>query len=182
MPRALLALALAALALASCGGGGSSQAGSPCPARVADVLGAGARGTARARSLDVVTCDYRARRAAGTAGAGGAVVRVTVDTAPQAQVRFGRWVDERGQAYLGAPRAELPQVLAGIGDGAAWVPAARELVAVGNGRLVTVLVVRGERRRPLRATAVAVARAALAARAVAATAGASVRGGRASST
>lgn len=102
-------------------------------------------------------------------------MRVTVDTAPQTLVRFERWVVERGQAYLGAPAAELPRVLSGIGGGAAWVPALRELVAVGDGRLVTVLVVRGEQRRPLVATAVAVARAALA------TAGASGRDGRASS-
>lgn len=137
--------------------------------RVAGALG-GARAAVRSRSLDVVTCDYRA------AGARGADVRVTVDTAPQALTRFERWVVERGQAYLGAPQAELPHVLEGIGEGAAWVPAARELVAVGNGRLVTVLVRRGEPSRPLRATAVKVARAALA------TGGASDRDGRASST
>lgn len=103
-----------------------------------------------------MTCVYRAR------GAAGAVVRVTVDTAPQAAVRWARWVDERGQAYLGAPRAELPEVLEGIGDGAAWVPAAQELVATGRGRLLTVVVLRAPPREDGRATAVAVARAALA--------------------
>lgn len=188
MGRLLVALALAACvaSLVACGGG-SSGGGSLCPARVAAVLGPGARAAVRSRALDVVTCEYRGR------GVGGAVVRVTVDTAPQTQVRFGRWVDERGQAYLGAPRAELPQLLSGIGDGAAWVPAARELVAVGNGRLVTVLAERAARGRSPQATVVAVARAALAshdgptasaaptAHVAPVTAGASDRGGRASS-
>lgn len=104
--------------------------------------------------MERVTCVYR--------GVAGAVVRVTVDTAPQAAVRWGRWVDERGQAYLGAPRAELPEVLEGVGDGAAWVPAARELVATGRGRLVTVVVLHAAPGRGGRATAVTVARAALA--------------------
>ncbi len=161
--RSVFAVALA-VCVASCGG--TSRGGSPCPARVPTALGGAPLGRVQSQSLDVVTCAYRAPA--------GAVVRVTVDTAPQAQARFGRWVDERGQAYLGAPRAELPDVLSGIGDGAAWVPAARELVAVGRERLVTVLVLREQADRPSRATAVAVARAALA------TAGASDRGGRAS--
>jgi len=148
------AASCAAVLLASCGGG-SAHAGSPCPRRVATALGAGTRATPASRDVDRVTCVYRAR-------GGGAVVRVTVDTAPQARVRWGRWVDERGQAYLGAPRSELPEVLEGIGEGAAWVPAARELVATGRGRLVTVLVLRGAAGRRARTTAVTVARAALA--------------------
>lgn len=152
MARLLVALAFAACAVSLSACGGSSRARSPCPPRVAAVLG-GVRERVGSQSLDVVTCVYRSPA--------GAVVRVTVDTAPQTAVRFERWVVERGQAYLGAPRAELPDVLSGIGDGAAWVAAVRELVAVGNGRLVTVLVVRGAPGRPPRATAVAVARAAL---------------------
>lgn len=155
--RAVCVCLLTAVAAAACAcGGGSSRVASPCPPRVAGVIGTGTRATPASREADRVTCVYRAR------GAGGAVVRVTVDTAPQAAVRWGRWVDERGQAYLGAPRAELPEVLAGIGGGAAWVPAARELVATGRGRLVTVVVLRAEPRQDARATAEAVARAALA--------------------
>jgi hypothetical protein len=110
----------------------------------------------RSGALDVVACDYRASRARG-----GATVRVTVDTAPQALTRFERWVVERGQAYLGAPRVELPQVLQGIGDGATWVPAARELRAVADERLVTVAVLHAAPGTSARATALISARAAL---------------------
>lgn len=155
--RLACALLLVAVALAACAcGGGSSHAGSPCPGWVAAALGSGTRATPAGREVDRVTCVYRARRV------GGGLVRVTVDTAPQAAVRWARWADERGQAYLGAPRAELPEVLAGIGGGAAWVPSARELVATGRGRLVTVVVLRAAPREDARATAEALARAALA--------------------
>lgn len=149
-------LAVAAVPLCSCGGGSVRRAASPCPRRVAAALGAGTGAAPASREVERVTCVYRGP------GAAGALVRVTVDTAPQAAVRWARWVEERGQAYLGAPRAELPDVLEGIGDGAAWVPAARELVATGRGWLVTVVVLRAGQGRRAQATAVAVARAALA--------------------
>lgn len=58
--------------------------------------------------------------------------------------------------------AAVAQARTVVGDGAAWVPAARELVATGRGRLVTVVVLRAVPRANGRATAVTAARAALA--------------------
>jgi len=146
----------AALVLAGCGGGSSRSTSDrvSCSKPVAAALGPGTRMALRARALDSVTCVYATPRS-------GARVRVTVDTAPQASTRFERWVVERGQAYLGAPRAQLPQVLSGIGDGAAWVPAAHELRTTAHDRLVTVVVAHAAHGTSARATAIGFARAAL---------------------
>jgi hypothetical protein len=145
-----------ALALAACGGSGTpAHPGDTCPQAVASALGPGTRVALSDRAPDVVTCTYRVPRAGGT------LLRVTLDTAPQAQARFERAVVERGQAYLGAPRARLPQELSGIGDGAAWIAAERELLATAHGSLVTVTVLHPAHSASLRAMATAAARAAL---------------------
>src|SRR5690349_3951578 len=113
---------LAALAVTACGGGSDRDeaARSPCPPSIS------AAGT-------VVTCTYRA---------GDKIARVRVDSAPQAQFRFSRAVVEGGQAHLGDPPAELPQVLDDVAAGAAWTAARRELLATDGRRLVTVTVAR----------------------------------------
>jgi hypothetical protein len=145
------------LVLVSCGGGTGrvARVHSPCPRAVGSALGAGTQTARRSHALDLVTCVYRA------SGPRGAILSVTVDTAPQALRRFGRWVVEHAQANLGAPRTHLPQLLQRIGDGAAWVPATRELRATANGRLVIVVVRRPAPGLSARATAVAPTRAAL---------------------
>ncbi|MDO8185395.1 hypothetical protein Q5424_21245 [Conexibacter sp. JD483] len=149
---------VALLALSACGGGSTpapttaQQARSPCPRAIAAALGAAADARLDDRSDTVVDCTYRA---------GATTARVRVDSAPQAQFRFSRAVVESGQAHLGDPPSELPQVLDGIGAGAAWTAAGRELLATDGRRLVTVTVVRPRADAPARATAVTVARAAL---------------------
>ncbi|HST41839.1 MAG TPA: hypothetical protein VLK58_20130 [Conexibacter sp.] len=148
-------LAVAAVAAtAGCGSGTEPQrqAGSLCPRAIAAALGDGARGQLDDRAPNVLTCTFRVSATA---------VRVTIDSAPQALTRFSRTVVERGQAHLGDPRAELPVEIGGIGVGAAWVAAARELSATDGRRLVTVTVVTPQAGARPRATAAAVARAAL---------------------
>lgn len=154
-----LAFTLAALlALASCGGGDAPRkvARSPCSRAIAAAVGPQAKAALDERAPDVLTCTYRS---------GDRIVRVTRDTAPQAAWRFSRTVVEQGQAHLGEDRRELPQQVDGIGEGAAWTPAPRELLATDGRTLVTVTVVApgSGGARAARAAAVSVARAALAA-------------------
>lgn len=147
----MAATLVALLATAACGGGTEPQrqARSPCPRAIAAALGDGARSLLDDQAPNVLTCTFRVS---------GTAVRVTVDSAPQALTRFSRGVVERGQAHLGDAQAELPVEVSGIGVGAAWVAAARELSATDGRRLVTVTVVMGSHPR---ATAAAVARAVL---------------------
>jgi hypothetical protein len=154
-------LCVALVALVACGGGSGrpARARAACSRAVADAIGPGTRAALRSRTLDLVTCVYHAPTPRGT------VVRVTVDTAPQAQFRFVRWDVERRQAFVAAPPAQRPRILPGIGDGAAWVPAERELRATAKGRLVTVVVARAAPGTSARATALAPARAVLGLRA-----------------
>ncbi|HEY4278945.1 MAG TPA: hypothetical protein VGM91_12025 [Conexibacter sp.] len=114
---------------------------------------AGASATLVNRSEGLLTCAYRA---------GQTSLRVTLDSAPQAAFRFERAVVEAGQAHLGRARAQLPQQVLGIGRGAAWLPAQRELLATDDRRLVTVYVL-SQPPHPAadRAVAVAAARAVL---------------------
>jgi hypothetical protein len=151
-----LAAAVAALLASSgCGGGATppTTAASPCPRAIAAALGERARGDLEDRAPDVLTCTYR--------GGDGAEARVMIDSAPQALRRFSRTVVERAQAHLGDGRSELPVELAGIGVGAAWVAEPRELMATDGRRLVTVTIVVPRSGARPRATAAAVARAAL---------------------
>ena len=86
---------------------------------------------------------------------------MTVDTAPQAWVRWQRAQVERTQTT--AEWAHLPdqqpRPVSGVGGGAFWVRGSRELVASDGQRLVTVRVLRPV--RGARAGAIRVARAAL---------------------
>jgi hypothetical protein len=137
------------LVAAGCGGSTAAPARpkpAPCSARVAAVAGA-----ARlvARDPDIVTCVY------------GGAVRVIVDSAPQALVRWQRAQVERTQTT--AEWADIPdqqpRMVTGVGMGAFWVRGPRELVASDGRRLVTVRVLHASERA--RATAIRVARAAL---------------------
>lgn len=153
----MAATLFALLATSACGGGEPAprHARSPCPQAIAAVLGDDAHGRLDDRAPSVLTCTYRG------AGTPATAVRVTVDSAPQALTRFSRNVVERAQAHLGDRRAELPVEVGGIGVGAAWVAAPRELTATDGRRLVTVTVVEAAAGAPPRMTAAAVARAAL---------------------
>ncbi len=129
-------LVFAALALAGCGG-----TSSPCPAA----------GRAVSESFELVTCGYD-----GTVGA----FRVTIDTAPQAWVRWQRAQVERTQTadeWSHDPGQE-PRAVNGVGEGAFWVAVPRELVTSDGKRLVTVRVLQA---RDPRAAAIRMARAAL---------------------
>jgi hypothetical protein len=88
---------------------------------------------------------------------------VTVDAAPQAAFRFDRAVVEAGQAHLGRGSGQLPQQVDGVGRGADWLPAQRELLATDDRRIVTVDVERATPRhaRADRAAAVSAARTVL---------------------
>lgn len=156
--RTLAPTLAALLALSACGAGSSPPkvARSPCLRAIAAAVGAHATVTLDARAPDLTTCTYRA----GTPRA--RVVTVTLDTAPQASRRFSRTVVEQAQAHLGDDRGELPVEVAGIGEGAAWTAAARQLMATDGRRLVTVAVAAPSAPpRAALATAATVARAAL---------------------
>ena len=123
----------------------SRPAAGPCvePARAAVARAAGAAAASTrvtAVSPGQATCVYEA-----------AELRVSaqVDTNPQAAFRFDRAVVERSQnAVWGSNRRKWPQQIFGIGQGADWFPADRELLATDGRKLVSVSVARsgmGER-------------------------------------
>jgi hypothetical protein len=91
-------------------------------------------------------------------------VDVAIDANPQALVRFDRAVVERGQNAVWAHRhAQMPRLLNGIGMGADWFPADRELLTTDGRRLISVKLVRTAlRERARQRLARAVARATLA--------------------
>jgi hypothetical protein len=146
---ALAALVTVPLAAGCSGSGATAPVSSPQPSpppRAAAAICPAAVGAAVARSLGnagapspparatpdgpgVVTCGYRV---------GEQRVRVTIDRAPQAAARFSRTVVERGQVYDASDPRERPLQLDGVGVGADWIPAPRELLATASDRLVTV--------------------------------------------
>ncbi|WP_037502534.1 hypothetical protein [Solirubrobacter soli] len=139
------------LAVAGCGGSAAAPAARPkppppCSPRVAAVAGAP---RLVARDPDIVTCEY------------GGAVKVIVDSAPQALVRWQRAEVERTQTT--SEWANIPdqqaRMVSGVGMGAFWVRGPRELVASDGRRLVTVRVLHAG--KSARATAIRVARAAL---------------------
>ncbi len=140
------------VAVAGCGGSSAAPAARPkpappCSARVAAVAG---HAKLVSRDPDIVTCVY------------GGAVRVIADSAPQALVRWQRAEVERTQTtteWADIP-AQQPRMVSGVGMGAFWVRGPRELVASDGRRLVTVRVLRPA--HDARATAIRVARAALA--------------------
>jgi hypothetical protein len=156
--RRALALGLAALAAAGCGGAVQAaparHAVSPCSRQMAAVTGAGAHTRVVSREPQVVTCRYEAA---------GRDFRVTVDTAPQAWLRWERAQVERQQTaseWSDTP-SQKPRDVAGVGGGAFWVRAPRELVTSDGRRLLTVRVLQPAAAQPARRAAIGVARAGL---------------------
>jgi hypothetical protein len=87
-----------------------------------------------AASLGQATCVYEAPRLR---------VDVLVDANPQAETRFERAVVERGQnAVWGHNQAKLPVQIHGIGVGADWFPADRQLLTTDGRRLIVVSLIR----------------------------------------
>jgi hypothetical protein len=165
----LLVIGLAALAFAGCGGGGDSPAppakhthaaqpakkpADPCSPRMTAAAGPDAHARVVATDLDVVTCRYAGDR--GT-------FKVTVDTAPQAWWRWQRAQVERLQTTAEWARtpAQQPRNVPGVGGGAFWVRAPRELVTSDGKRLLTVRVLRPRQATAARRAAIKVARAGL---------------------
>jgi hypothetical protein len=145
------ALALALVVLTGCGGSHAAAPArpkpkAPCDGRVAAVAGPAALVS---RDPDIVTCVY------------GGAVRVIVDSAPQALLRWQRAQVERTQttAEWAHIPDQQPRMVNGVGMGAFWVSGPRELVASDGRRLVTVRVLHPA--KDARATAIRVARAAL---------------------
>ena len=147
----LAAALLAVAALAGCGGSPAPQKPQapppPKPTLALEPCVAGARaavsraaGDARVRtrttgaSATEATCVYDARRMR---------VEVFVDGNPQAAVRFERAVVERDQvAVWSGDHTHAPRLLTGIGQGADWFPADREVLATDARLLVSVKLVR----------------------------------------
>jgi hypothetical protein len=132
---------LAVAALAGCGEASTvapPRAAGPCRdaarravARAAGVAAATARSSGPEAGLATCVYDAAATR-----------VRVRVDGNPQAAVRFDRAVVERDQNSLWShKRSQAPRLLGGIGQGADWFPADRELLATDGRRLITVTLV-----------------------------------------
>jgi hypothetical protein len=156
--RCALVLAAAALAFGGCGGavqGAPAQpAAAPCSSRIAAAAGADARMRIVSEQSDVVTCRYAAP---------GRAFRVTVDTAPQAWLRWERAQVERQQnasEWSNTP-SQKPRDVAGVGGGAFWVRAPRELVTSDGRQLLTVRVLRPAAPQRARRAAIGVARAGL---------------------
>jgi hypothetical protein len=152
-PRRRKAL-LAALLLAGCGSSGeqaaqppaagtataASQAAAPagpnpCVAAANATIGVSVTTSVTDISPGQATCVYRSAEV---------TVKVQVDTNPQAETRFSRAVVERGQnAVWGHNQTKAPVLLHGLGAGADWFPADRELLTTDGKRLISVLLVRG---------------------------------------
>jgi hypothetical protein len=150
-------LVLGTIAVAGCGGAAAprpaAKHASPC-ARMAAGAGAGAHARVVSAESELLTCQYTSQTS---------TLRVTVDTAPQAWLRWGRAQVERTQTtreWANIP-AQQPHVVSGVGGGAFWVPGPRELVASDGQRLVTVRVLRPATNRVARRDAIRVARAGL---------------------
>jgi hypothetical protein len=160
----LLVIGLAGLALAGCGGGDSApppakpthaaKPADPCSAKMTTAAGPGAHARVVATDPDVVTCSYAGDR--GT-------FRVTVDKAPQAWLRWERAQIERLQTTAEWARtpAQQPRNVPGVGGGAFWVRAPRELVTSDGKLLLTVRVLRPRQATAARRAAIEVARAGL---------------------
>jgi hypothetical protein len=161
-------IGLAAVAFAGCGGGDNAappatptraaqparKPADPCSPRMTAAAGQGAHARVVATDLDVVTCRYVGDR--GT-------FKVTVDTAPQAWWRWQRAQVERLQTTAEWARtpAQQPRNVPGVGGGAFWVRAPRELVTSDGKLLLTVRVLRPREATAARRAAIKVARAGL---------------------
>jgi len=153
----LLVIGLAGLAVTGCGGGTAAPAkrpAAPCSARMTAAAGPGSRASVVSREPGLVICRFT--------GTGGAF-RVTVDTLPQAWLRWERAQVERIQtaSEWSHNPAQAAGDVRGVGGGAFWVRGPRELVASDGRRLLTVRVVRPEGAAADRRAAIRVARAGL---------------------
>jgi hypothetical protein len=157
----LLVAGLALVLVAGCGNSAKPVARKTprpaqpeCSPKIAAAAGPGAKASVVSREPDLVTCRYTAA---------GRVVRVTVDTMPQAWFRWMRAQVERIQtaAEWAHVPSQQPRDVRGVGGGAFWVSAPRELVASDGKRLVTVRVVRPKAAAKARRAAIAVAKAGL---------------------
>jgi hypothetical protein len=158
-------LAVAAVLVAGCGGSGGAGAAAdarpgPCARGAAAAISQAAGGKVRTRVTAVspgqATCVYETPSTR---------VDVMMDNLPQVQFRFSRAVVERGQnAVWGHDSRKAPRMLQGIGGGADWFPADRQLLAVGRRLLITVSVVRAP--QPGLSLSRRVARATIASRAL----------------
>jgi hypothetical protein len=133
-------LALAGVLVAGCGQTTAAHPARPGPcarsaaAVISQAAGTGAKTRVTAVSAGQATCVYETPSTR---------VDVMIDNLPQVQFRFSRAVVERGQnAVWGHDSSKAPRMLHGIGGGADWFPADRQLLAVGRKLLITVSVVR----------------------------------------
>ena len=110
-------------------------------------------------SLDLSICDW---------DAGGAHVKLMVDTAPKAQLRYYNLLAEQHEYYNADPELKARQIK-GVGEdstyggaGAWWTRATRQLVAYDHNKIVKVRVnVSGFGDSEARATAVTLAKRAV---------------------
>src|SRR3954471_16670905 len=159
--RLRFALALAALAAAGCGGGGGEKAAAPsakpappCSPKMTVAAGPGAHADVVSNEPQLVTCVYAGERGR---------FRVTVDALPQAWLRWRRAQVERIQTTSEWAHTPVQQArdVPGVGGGAFWVRAPRELVTSDGRRLLTVRVLRPAAPASARRAAIPVARAGL---------------------
>jgi hypothetical protein len=153
----LPAVVAAVAVLSGCGGGSStaprSEPPASAPAAPAEPAIVACVPEARRAVSRAASASARMRTAAVSTGeatcvyeAGAVRVDVHVDANPQAEVRFGRAVVERDQnAVWSSAPGRAPRLLQGIGRGADWFPADRELLTTDGRRLISVKLVRGPR-------------------------------------
>ncbi len=138
---------LVALVLAGCGSSpeqtrtaptaapAAATGPSPCMDEISKLIGGAVQTSVKDVSPGQATCAYRS---------GHVRVDVQVDTNPQAEFRFERAVVERGQnAVWGHDNSKAPVQLHGLGIGADWFPADRELLTTDGKQLISVLLVHG---------------------------------------
>lgn len=152
-------LVVLAVPLAGCGtpatGPVRHGAAAPhCPARMGTALGDSARVRLVSREPALVTCAY---------STAAATVRVTFDDGPQAWFRWMRAQEERTQTSVewSDTPGDRPRDVAGVGAGAFWVTAPRQLVASDGRRLLTISVLRPRDPVHARRLATRIARAGL---------------------
>lgn len=172
-PRTSYAAALGACAVAAilggCGGAAHKKRAATARAPASGCVHAVAAAFAANTGARTVTttpteaspgergCRYVAR---------GAVATITVDSNPQAFLRFNKTVEERDQALLWSGHPEdAPRTVSDAGRGADWFPRERLLLSSDGKRLVSVEIrTRHHPRRTARALTLATLKALAAAR------------------
>jgi hypothetical protein len=187
----LLYAIVAAAVIGGCGGGDDESASSSpyklrtTPFRSNAVREPGESGTARVRACNVLsagfvrrTVDSRAPLAATPNnsldlsicewGGGGARVKLTVDTAPKAQLRYYNLLAEQHEYYNADPELKARQIK-GVGEdsayggaGAWWTRGRNQLIAYDHDKIVKLRVnVRGFSDAAARSAAVRLAKRAV---------------------